>query len=173
MATSKPRDDIIISHFRTTYDSVTVEEDKTEIFTWIEQVLKVKLLEIIFAELIKGKQRVTSTLKFVRIFVSQIPYLYQREGGDYVELANIQMEFQNLVHSLFSSDLASCQLSQLATLSAKMDDAIKMRKQLQDLISGGEEMLHRHGVLQRSISNPDGDAVNDFMELLIATNQGV
>jgi hypothetical protein len=78
-----------------------------------------------------------------------------------------------LVHSLFSNDSASCQLSQLATLSTKIDDVIKMRKELQDLISGGKDMLRKHGVLQRSINYPDGDAVNDFMELLTATDQGV
>ena len=72
----------------------------------------------------------------------------------------------------FSCDLASCQLSQLAAFSVKLDDASKMRRELQGLISGGEEMLRRHGVLQRSISYPNSDAVNTFMELLLATDQG-
>jgi translation initiation factor 2 alpha subunit (eIF-2alpha) len=93
---------------RTAYNSVIVEEDKKKLFTWKEQVLKVKILEIIFSELTKGKQRATSTLKFIRTFVSQIPCLYQCEGGDYVELANVQVDFQNLVHNTFNSDSAGC-----------------------------------------------------------------
>lgn len=77
MATSKPRDEIITSHLRMAYDSVAAGEDKKAIFIWREQqALKVKISETISAELIKGKLKVTSTLKYARTFVSQIPCLY-------------------------------------------------------------------------------------------------
>lgn len=141
----KPLNEIMISHLRTAYDLVTTEEDKEVIFSWREQLtFKVKIDETISAKLVKSREKVTNAIKLVRTFMSQVPSQYQHEGGEFIDVTDVQLELQMLIHGIFSGDSIGWKLDQLTVMSALLDEVAKSGGELQIHITYGEQMQRRH-----------------------------